>query len=202
MKKAAKKSAMASIASALVAILTVMAGVAVEGLGPNKAQAQRTNRTTPRFYCDESEKDPKTIVSTPEGEHTVIIWETRFFGPGYPPLRRCQIVSGRFQRFQEESRWKYITHGKLNDYPIICFVEYRNQECKDDEQLLFTLKKDVDDPKKSLQRILDIRDYGTGTTPFYHTGEEVVYEQNGRIYIHIDELISKKRRESIRRDNP
>ncbi|MGK7902030.1 MAG: COP23 domain-containing protein [Hormoscilla sp.] len=199
MKKAAKKSAIASIASALAAALTVMVGVAVEGMGPKTAQAQTTNPTTKvRFYCYDGGSDPETLVSTPEGINGIIKWRTDFFGPEYPPLERCRQVSGRFQRFQEERRWEYITHGLLNNYPVICLVEYRGQDCSDDS-LLLTLRP-KDDPKEIMDKLFDIRNYGS--PPFYHTGEEVVYEQNDRTYIHIDELISRKRRELLRRDNP
>ena len=101
-----KRSAIASTLAALMAI----AGGMVDIIRPNHAQAQ----ITAMFYCDLSGQDPVTRVRSSDGNVPVIIWKTDFFPSPYTPRVRCQQVSSRFRRFQEEGRLDFLTLLKLS----------------------------------------------------------------------------------------
>jgi len=122
--------------SCLVAIAAVASGFT--GVSSNSAKAQQKEH----YSCETVFGIPTTIVKTPQGEKKFIAWDSKYFElSGYPPERRCREVTARLNAYFRENSEQLITHGKMNNQPIVCIAKYEGGGC---DSLLYTLKPDRD----------------------------------------------------------
>ena len=109
---------------------------------PNNPKARK-------FFCDtNAEGIPTTYGINPQGEKRTLITWTSDFGreAGYTPKRRCQEVSGNFQRYYEQNSISYIGVGEKNNLNIICVISQLGGKCVNDETQgqLLTLADNID----------------------------------------------------------
>ena len=82
-----------------------------------------------------SENIPTTFGRNSQAQDIPIIAWTSDFGNevGYTPQRRCDEVSGSFQRYYEKNLINFVTTGKKNDLNIICVSSQLGGGCIKDE---------------------------------------------------------------------
>ncbi len=155
---------------------TVMGGVG-ESFSFSQARAEAGEKV--EFVCNtgyDPQSDrrlPTTFVFTNRGKIAVVRWETQKF-PGFPPEKRCELVSRRFQAAYESGNLKLLTNGELNGQPVICAVSQYGEACQN-ANLLMTLRPEDDSFKilNELTNILDGRQRGpvkhsSGTPQAYY----------------------------------
>ncbi|MDJ0714200.1 MAG: COP23 domain-containing protein [Prochloraceae cyanobacterium] len=113
-----------------------------------------------KFFCGYKNSEPATFVRTSRGNMPIIRWADGAFPPPWTPIRRCQVVSDRFERFYDNGTLKYIKAGWMGGQPVLCVAGYRGGRCLPNG-LLVTLKSGAD-PNLTLQRMLDRRALATG----------------------------------------
>ena len=60
----------------------------------------------------------------------MIRWESEAFTTvGYPPQKRCEIVSQKFQAYLEQGILNYITTGRENHERVICVSKEEGGPC-------------------------------------------------------------------------
>lgn len=92
-----------------------------------------------------------TNTSVKGNEKTFIKWNSGYFiGSGYSDSERCRQVSGRLNTLLGSGQ-RFITHGTINDLPVICTTDVEGGECSD---LLYTLKENQD-AETALNEILE-----------------------------------------------
>ena len=106
-----------------------------------------------RFYCDEN--NLFTSVNTQRGSIPLIRWVDRSFPPPYSPIQRCQIVSARFRKFDNNGTLKYIKADEINNLPVLCVTAYKGGSCLPNG-LLVTFKPETD-ANQTLARLLNRR---------------------------------------------
>lgn len=109
---------------------------------------------TNRYKCKKVGNKIVTIVYTRSGSIVLIEWKSKFFGPNWPPLKRCKIVSKRFHLFSRESLLRFISTGVMNKYNVIC-ISNKAGKCHK-KGLLITLEHE-DDPEKILTKLFNLR---------------------------------------------
>jgi len=132
------------------------------------------------FYCGvDRDGTPATIVRHPRyGDVTLIRWVSNYFErSGYDPQTRCEMVSERFQNFQNNDDLKFLTTGLMNRERVVCVSPTDGGECNG---LLFTLKR-TSNPDQTLQDLLGRRASATGTEPLEETGS--------RLYINFEDYV-------------
>ena len=110
------------------------------------------------FWCDphhsiDNRTLPATIVTSDKGDIPIFTWEDKSFGDKWSPLERCQVVSRRLQVFVDNHGdfFKYITSGKLNNYPVFCISGTGDiQNACSKHNLLITLS-----PKDNISKVLE-----------------------------------------------
>ncbi|MFZ4557637.1 MAG: COP23 domain-containing protein [Pseudanabaena sp.] len=112
---------------------------------PNNTKARK-------FFCGtDAQGIPTTYGINPQGEKRALITWSSDFGreAGYTPKRRCQEVSGNFQRYYEQDSINYVGVGEKNKLNIICVVSQLGGKCINDETQgqLWTLAEDIDPAK-------------------------------------------------------
>ncbi|MGK7895943.1 MAG: COP23 domain-containing protein [Xenococcus sp. (in: cyanobacteria)] len=137
------------------------------------------------FICDEEINPPTTFVITPDKQkRTFIQWKSDFFNQPiakepYPPERRCREVTKRMNHYIESGSPRYVTHGIINKEPVICVTDEKGHDCTG---LLYTLKRDVQDPDKVLREFLELNRNN-------FKGNPLVESPNCRTYIDIKAMI-------------
>lgn len=152
----------------LFSLLTASSLTVASAFTPQfSAQAGETT-----FVCGTSDGKPATIAQHPEhGQTPVIYWQSDYFKEsGWSPQKRCEKVSGLFQKYHREGLLNYLTTGYENGQPVICVAESQNSGCVG---TLFTLKPN-DDPKKVVQQLMDFRSMAGGS--LYVTGERPYWD--------------------------
>ena len=129
---------------AAVTIGTVLSAIAISA---ESGQAQS------RFTCDTNQMS--TTVHTERGSIPLIRWTDRSFPPPFTPQERCEIVSDRFKKFDENGTLKYIKADTINNLPALCVAAYKGGSCLPDG-LLVTFKPGTD-ANQTLLKILDRR---------------------------------------------
>jgi hypothetical protein len=130
------------------------------------------------FSCGSSGGVPSTMAKTSRGMVPVIKWSSDYFGgSGYSSLKRCQIVSDKFQQYYETGELNYLTTGRLNSQNVVCVAKVRLGACSG---VLFTLKPGSH-PGRTLQRLMDVRLRASG--PLNETAD--------RVYIKFDEFLNE-----------
>jgi Circadian oscillating protein COP23 len=113
----------------------------------------------PKFICSQSfdkqtnRRLPTTFAWTTRGKIAVVRWESQQF-PGYPPERRCQEVSPRFQRAFDDGSLKVLRNGNLQGKPVICAVKKETETCST-SNILMTLRP-TDNSFAMLNNLKDI----------------------------------------------
>ncbi len=162
----------------LTSILTISAFTLISTVTTNqlvRAQGQ-TSRST--FFCGSWEGVPTTMARTPTGEVPVIRWASNYFsGGGYDNQTRCNIVSDKFQEFNQQGILQYMTTGRSNGYNIVCVAQSQGGSCAGQ---LFTLKQGSD-PNQTLQRLMQVRNRASGP----------LTENRGRVYINMDQYLEE-----------
>lgn len=101
------------------------------------------------YSCINYNGSPTTVVDTIRGRIQLIAWESNFFkSSGWTPLKRCQEVTARLQRFSDAGLLIKITTGVMNNYNVICIGEQQLDDtiaCQKDG-LILTLQSTVDNP--------------------------------------------------------
>jgi len=117
------------------------------------AVSSESSQAQSRFSCDVSQMS--TTVSTERGSIPLIRWTDRSFPPPFTPEERCQIVSDRFKKFDDNGTLKYIKADTINNLPALCVAAYKGGSCLPDG-LLVTFKPGTD-ANQTLLKILDRR---------------------------------------------
>lgn len=149
----------------------------------------KAGHTQERFFCDEN--GLYTTVNTERGSLPLIRWMDRSFPPPFTPEQRCQIVSERFQKFDNNGTLKYIKADTVNNLPALCVAAYAGGECLPDG-LLVTFKPGTD-ANHTLIKLLDQRVWAARETIELDSsgslvpGEEsVVSEVDGTTYVNME----------------
>ena len=117
------------------------------------SQAQTRNI----YNCLKFRNEPITVVDTTRGRIQLIVWKSNFFASsGWPPNKRCQAVTQRFQKFSDNGTLRYIATGTMNRQPVICVAQKKPSgfKCRPDG-LLITLQRN-DNPNQVLRDLFDI----------------------------------------------
>ena len=119
----------------------------------NIASAKSTTKV--QYICDTSSSIPKTYVITSTEKIEFIGWESEaFINSGYPPKKRCQEVTQRFQKHSNAGNLRFITTGKMNRQKVICVAHNRKSSCTSGG-LLITLES-KDEPKEVLTQLFNV----------------------------------------------
>lgn len=120
----------------------------------NPVEAQTSKNV---YRCITKNGQPTTVVDTKRGRIELIVWKSNFFGnSGWTPEKRCQEVTKRFQKFSDNGTLRLITHGKINNLPVICVGQQKpGQAICLKNGVLITLEKD-DNAKKVMNELFDI----------------------------------------------
>ncbi len=114
-----------------------------------------SSSTTIRYECLKTLSDQlMTIAHTARGPLPLVIWESTSFGAQWSPLKRCQTVSSRFQKFSDMDQMQYVSTGVVNSSNVLC-VSGANGNCLQDG-LLITLEAS-DDPVTVLEKMFDFK---------------------------------------------
>ncbi|MBK1988767.1 COP23 domain-containing protein [Sphaerospermopsis aphanizomenoides BCCUSP55] len=126
------------------------------------------------FYCGKSKGLPVTFARTQDGRKvTIIRWTSNaYFPPPWTAQRRCEEVSRRFQRSNDNGTLKNITTGIVNGEPVVCAGTSQNPNCTS-SNLLFTLKRGVN-PSATLRRLLDRRGLAAGNNPLDESASDTI----------------------------
>lgn len=134
---------------------------------------------------------PRPFFETERGSMPLIRWSDRSFPPPFTPSQRCQIVSERFQKFDDNGTLKYIKTGRINNLPVLCVAAYKGGGCLPDG-LLVTFKPGTD-PNKTLVKLLDQRVWAASETISLSSGdnaasgqESIISHLNGETYVNIE----------------
>lgn len=120
---------------------------------------QSSQAQSNKFTCDISPDNVYTTYArTPDGLKPVMRWESTYFPPPYTPERRCQEVTGRFNRFYSQGILQSLSTGWVNRSPVICVGLNCNKET-----VLLTLKPNQN-PDQALQEIIANRAGASGPT--------------------------------------
>ncbi|MBD2740639.1 COP23 domain-containing protein [Coleofasciculus sp. FACHB-1120] len=107
-----------------------------------------------RFECQMIQNAPTTVIITSQLQKQFIRWVDPYFSKkGFSPLVRCEQVSARLNTLFSQND-QVITHGKMNDLPVICTTNSVGKGCNN---LIYTLKPSQD-PKIVLEDIFAMTD--------------------------------------------
>jgi hypothetical protein len=158
-------------------------------------------QTTNSFFCGKNAGQPATIVQTPKGNFTLIKWVSNSFSDsGFDAQRRCEVVSGRFQQYQQVGKLKFLTTGIINRQSVVCVAHTKGGDCARDlanNGLLFTIKPGSDG-RDALKRLLNLRDRASGSNSLNESApsNRVDIEMNDRLYIDMGEYLQAQPTES------
>ncbi len=134
-----------------------------------------------RFYCGTYKGNPATIANYPRlGNVVLFVWKTTDFGPQYPPRKRCEIISGRFQRANQNGTLNYIVEGRTqNGYSVLCASRspvWIINPCPN-SQILLTLRRGIDDPKYMIGKLAQMNSDVSTVDPLKHSA--AILEESG-----------------------
>lgn len=138
-----------------------------------------------RFSCDTAQMS--TTVKTERGSIPLIRWTDNSFPPPFSPQQRCEIVSERFRKFDNNGTLKYIKADTINNLPALCVAAYKGGSCLPNG-LLITLKPGAD-ANQTLLKILDRRVWASaGTIQLSSKDNEksVVSQVEGETYVSME----------------
>jgi len=162
------------LTKAFVSIAIAFGAIAINS---ESSQAQS------RFSCDVSQMS--TTVNTERGSIPLIRWTDRSFPPPFTPEQRCQTVSNRFRRFDENGTLKYIKADTINNLPALCVAAYKGGSCLPDG-LLVTFKPGTD-ANQTLLKILDRRVWAaSGPIKLSSEGTDLISQADGNTYVNME----------------
>ena len=89
-----------------------------------------------KFFCTQSNGVPVTMVSTSRGNEPFIRWVVKDFSPsGFTPQRRCEVVSGRLQRYYDNGTLFITSRNNFKGYPVLCIADRQGGSCPDENLL-------------------------------------------------------------------
>jgi hypothetical protein len=123
-----------------------------------------------------------TVAKRGNKQINMIRWSKNdgYFGGKWTPQERCQEVSANFQKFAQQGKLRYITHGINNGYPIVCVAQKKGGNCNGQ---LFTFRKN-DNPDDKVRRLLDRN--GIANNPLDESDPAYVVNINDKVYIDLD----------------
>jgi hypothetical protein len=144
---------------------------------------------TQRFFCAVLNGNYTTFVRTPRGNVPLILWTSGVFErSGWTNEKRCLEVTGRFQKYNESGRLKYIRTSSINRLPVLCVAQNKGGSCQD-QDVLFTLRSGTN-AQEVLTRLLDIRRGAGRSTPIQLSNEQIFsYDERGELYADVENLI-------------
>ena len=149
-----------------------------------------------RFDCDTSQMS--TTVKTERGSIPLIRWTDNSFPPPFSPQQRCEIVSERFRKFDNNGTLKYIKADTINNLPALCVAAYKGGACLPNG-LLITLKPGAD-ANQTLLKILDRRVWASGGTiqlSSKDSEKSIVSQVEGNTYINMEAFFSANSSSSL-----
>lgn len=149
----------------LLSILTLSSTFALIG-NPVAAQTKVAQNSFPTtFHCISTQGNVLYTVARRGNRQTepILKWQNTAWGSKYTPKKRCDIVSERLTRAVVKNGGKLggllMWYGKLNDYPIICYLKSKRERCNSDN-ILLTLRKSEFGQERRI--IKDIMTFGVG----------------------------------------
>ena len=143
------------------------------------------------FFCGTTNNVPATLVQTSRGEVPMIRWVSNDFSSGsYTPMRRCQDVSAKFQRFSDNGTLKFIRTGIVNRYPVLCLASYPGGECNNNAVIL-TLQTGSDS-QLVLERLLNLRARAAGRAiELSSSSRSLIFYYEGEAYVNLQQLLQE-----------
>jgi len=126
---------------------------------PTPAQQLPKNLQKANFLCIQENNQPTTVIELNQQKKLpVILWESEEFKEiGYDPQKRCELVSKRLAAYSKDSKFNYLTTGKIDGNPVICFTDQVNGECvkgtPERDGILITLSKGTN-PDETLETLV------------------------------------------------
>lgn len=153
------------------------------------------------FSCGESEYNGKSFpatIATGDKSIPIILWklDNNYFGDNWPPLKRCEEVSRRFQRIYDRDGLKRSrlvatleTWVPNKEVPVICAVKSENSVCHE-EDLLITLES-KDNPDDVLKELLNRHELPSQEPPPFRDGEKPpkTFAEGKRVFYDISSII-------------
>ncbi len=123
-----------------------------------------------------------TIARNPERKRPIINWKREdFSGNGFTPQKRCEEVSPRFQKAHDNGSLTYLTHGVMNQQPVICTATQVGGECN---TLLITLKHE-DNAERTLEQLSNIF-LGYASAALEQSSGDINYSEDNRPYVEVN----------------
>lgn len=138
-----------------------------------------------KFFCSQEGGVPVTKIRTSRGNETFIRWVVKDF-KNFPPTKRCQIVSARFQRYYDNGSLFITSRDNFNNYPVLCVTNRKGAPCTVDN-ILVTLKPGSD-TGRVLQQMVNFR-RGAGESVINLSGcQAFTYDQDD-LYLDVKQLV-------------
>ncbi|WP_019503362.1 COP23 domain-containing protein [Pleurocapsa sp. PCC 7319] len=171
-----------------IAITTVSFGCVNKQVKSSSATSQEKPRKTVQFICSKTyDKNSdqyvySTVAWNPANKKPIVVWKRQdFSGNNYPPQARCEEVSPRFQQAYDSGSFKYITHGEMNEQPVICTSSAVGGDC---QTLLITLKHE-DNAERTLEQLSDIL-LGYASSALEQSSGGISYSEDNKLYVEVD----------------
>jgi len=153
----------------LIALLAILSTV----LQVPAAFAQPKDITT--FKCLNKNGSYSTIIRRGANQTPPMLTYTKVIA-NLSPKQRCEIISDRFTKAVAQTGNKLrdleLTHGIVNDTPVICYVNGSFQSCNS-RNLLFTLQQsDRGKESQILTQMITISS-GNLTPPIYQSENQI-----------------------------
>ncbi|QIZ70440.1 COP23 domain-containing protein [Oxynema aestuarii] len=182
-----------------LAVKTLLATFALSAALPLAAVAESTSASmkqyssgsnSTRFVC-RSYYDERSGYTYPATFATrgnkqsppLLVWRTNYFGSEYPPERRCNDVTQRFNDvvsfYGGSLQGLQLTHGKVNGSTVLCVARFYGDVCTS-ENMLFTLRPE--NARRAAGIVQQIGAFAQGYSnvpPVYESGGEQVYVDLG-----------------------
>ena len=167
-------------------------------------QAQQSRRRA-SFFCGTDGGQPATIGRLPEKDgntplKTLIIWKIDDF-KGYPPEKRCRLVSQKFQYNQNTGHLKYIVSGKTNGWPVLCASKQNYNyivDCPDPNVLMTLLQGD--DSQEMIRKLQQINT-GDSNTALRHSSDKALVSNGNLQAINVNRWIDNSPETDIEKVN-
>ncbi len=117
-----------------------------------------------RFACGkDAQGAPATVVESLSSQKPpipVIRWTSKFFvSAGFPPAKRCEMVSQKFQDAYTKNPNFVFTTAISKGEPVVCSAASRGGAC---ETMLYTIKRGAQDPIITMMRLEKVRTGASG----------------------------------------
>ncbi|MFB2936780.1 COP23 domain-containing protein [Aerosakkonemataceae cyanobacterium BLCC-F154] len=159
-------------------LLLFTSAVAAGSIAIGSGSAQTSSY---RFVCQPNNGGtPTTFVVLPNGEQRQFInWRSdAFVLVGYSPEKRCNEVTGRMNQYMASGGFQYITHGTMNNTPVLCVTNRSGGGCTG---LLYTLKP-AQDGRATLRDLIELNRRN-------FKGDPMIEGASCRTYVDINALI-------------